>query len=191
MKYLLLIVCMFVFSLNAASLNDTFKELKEKKEKEYQFINGSGIEQIHYGTNFLKIVFKDKQVFCENDSIIVDNCSVMLNKKEVLDNVNSTAFLKEFLGLFYRNKFLVEQEFGMQNLFYLVNPMDEKSMNELKPKLKPLTEKLSIIYVPKDGTIEELEKVLNTKLIQSEIDQLRELYKKHYEFTLPTSVILQ
>lgn len=190
MKYLLM-VYMFMFSLNAASLNDTFKELKEKKEKEYQFINGSGIEQIHYGTNFLKIVFKDKQVFCENDSIIVDNCSVMLNKKEVLDNVNSTAFLKEFLGLFYRNKFLVEQEFGMQNLFYLVNPMDEKSMNELKPKLKPLTEKLSIIYVPKDGTIEELEKVLNTKLIQSEIDQLRELYKKHYEFTLPTSVILQ
>jgi len=75
--------------------NNSMYKLKKQKEKEYQFIDKSGIKEIVFEKKFIKILFNDNKLFCENKNIITDNCSIILNKKDVINNVNSTEFLKE------------------------------------------------------------------------------------------------
>jgi len=194
----LLLLTLLPILLISDNLNMKLEKIKKEKEIQYMFLNQSGIKNIEFDNGFYRITFNDKKVFCENNTIITDNCNVIFNKKEVIDNVYSTLFVKKLLHSNLKDKFMDKQLFGNKNIYYLINPFSKKYDNLFvkNKKKQQLLEKLSIIYIPKkvkgkeyDWTLKDLNKKLNQTITKKELKQFNKMLKK--DFKLPITVILK
>lgn len=170
--------------------NNLIEKLKVEKELEYSLIVNKKIKGIQFEKDFIKIIFEDGKVFCENDTIITDNCNFMLNKKDVLNHTYSTNFTKELLKKENLKKFVLLPK-EPNEIYYLFQAKDLNT-SENFTKLNSLKDKVNIVLVPtniEDKSI--LEKYFSLKLEDKNYEEMIQLYKSFKEFNFPATVVIK
>lgn len=170
--FIILLFNIFIFNLSlyADNNNEILNNIKKEKEIEYSLLNSSGIKNIQFENNFIKITFNDNKIICDNDNVITDNCNVMLNKKEVLQNTYSTLFFNDLI----------------KNI----------SKEEIKKIFIPSSNKSFYYYLIKKDDFEKnkeiLEKKVNLNIVIIDLNNTKidNLYNKWHKFNLPTTIFL-
>jgi hypothetical protein len=168
--------------------NKTLEELKKQKEMDYSLIIGKKLKGIQFETNFLKIVFEDGTVMCENDTIITDNCKTMLNKKDVLNNTYSTHFMLKVMDNSDYKKIIVSSK-EKSKIFYLID-VNTLTKEDVLAKINEVKGHVNLVLIPK--TIEDkntIEKYFGIKMEDKTVEKLKELLEKNV-FELPATVML-
>jgi len=189
LKKSILLTLLITPFLNASD-NSLIEKIKAEKEMDYSLIVNKKVKGIQFEKDFIKIVFEDGKVFCENDTIIADNCNFILNKKEVLNHTYSTNFTKEVIKKDNLKKFVLLPKEA--NEIYYVFQAKDLNTSENFTKLNSLKDKVNIVLVP--TSIEDkilLEKYFSLKIEDKNYEEMIELYKSFKEFSFPATVVIK